>query len=95
MGTVDITGDSTAVTATLTGTTLRADEHAVSLLLLDAATGKPVAVDYGFVTTRQTDTGGLIQSVSVPLAGVTVPASVRAYLMVDTYPAFRATLAIP
>jgi outer membrane protein assembly factor BamB len=94
VGTIGFASDGTQVTATLTGSTLRTGEHSVSILLVDAATGVPVSVDYGFGTARTTDASGVIQSVSVPF-GTSPPASVRAYLMVDAYPAARQILALP
>jgi outer membrane protein assembly factor BamB len=94
LGTVAFATSATAVTATLGGTTLRTDEHSIGLLLLDAATGKPVALDYGFTTERTTGPTGLVESVSVPF-GSAPPASVRAYLMVDAYPAARQTVVVP
>jgi hypothetical protein len=94
VGTVAFAADATGVTATLTGTTLRVDEHSVSLLLVDAASGAPVSLDYGFATMRATDAAGLVQTVAVPFGATVPPASVRVYLMVDAYPAARTTLAI-
>ena len=77
------------------GSSLRPSERSLGLLLLDDATGKPVPLDYGFTTTRTTDASGIVQTVSVPWGGVTPPANVRAYLMVDTYPAARQTIPVP
>jgi hypothetical protein len=93
VGTVAFSASATGVVATLSGTSLRADQHSVALLLLDAATGKPVALDYGFTTERTTDAGGLVETVTVPF-GSAPPGSVRAYLMVDAYPAARETLVV-
>jgi hypothetical protein len=36
-----------------------------------------------------------VASVTVPFNGATIPASVRAYLMIDTMPVAKATLTIP
>jgi hypothetical protein len=83
------------VTATLTGSMLRPDTQSLSILLVDAATGVPVPLDYGFATTRTTSASGVIETVSVPFGTVTPPAAVRAYLMVDAYPAARDTLPHP
>jgi outer membrane protein assembly factor BamB len=94
VGSVAFTPTATGVTATLAGTALRADEHAVAVLLVDAATGQAVPIDYGFATTRTIDGSGLVQSVTVPFGAVVPPPLVRAYLMVDAYPAARATLGI-
>lgn len=81
------------VTATLTGSTLKTSEHAIGLLLIDAATGKPLPLDYGIVTTRVTGGNGTVSSVSVPPDGYA--GNLRAYLMVDTYPAGRGTVTVP
>ncbi|MBW2523685.1 MAG: PQQ-like beta-propeller repeat protein [Deltaproteobacteria bacterium] len=80
------------VTATLTGSSLQAADHALSILLIDDATGLPVSLDYGLQTTTSAGADGSLQSVSIDTDGATLPAAVRAYLMVDTYPAARATL---
>jgi hypothetical protein len=95
VGTVDFTATATGVTATFSGTSLRTDTQSIALLLVDAATGTPVPLDYGFATTRVPDSPGVIESVTVPFGTVTPPASVRAYLMVDAYPAAVQTLPVP
>ncbi|HYV56083.1 MAG TPA: hypothetical protein VE911_01000, partial [Candidatus Nitrosopolaris sp.] len=82
------------VTATVTGSSLRTDEHSLGLLLFDVATGKPLPLDYGFATTRTTQ-AGVVATVSVAFGGVTPPPSVLAYLMVDAYPAGSAVVPIP
>jgi outer membrane protein assembly factor BamB len=78
------------VSATLTGGPLPAAEHSVAVLLVDSATGRPVSLDYGLVTTREVAADGSIARVTLTYAANEVPALVRAYLMVDTYPAGRA-----
>jgi hypothetical protein len=45
--------------------------------------------------TMATTPGGAIATVAIAFGDVTPPASVRAYLMVDVYPAARATIAVP
>ena len=65
------------------------------VLLVDAQTGLPVSLDYGLVTTRTAGSSGTLAGVSVDLTGKTLPAMVRAYLMIDTYPAAVTTLAPP
>jgi len=92
VGTVSFELTATGVTATLTGSTLRADTQSVSLLLIDNGTGVPLPLDYGFATTRTTSPSGVIETVSVPFGTVTPPEVVRAYLMVDAYPAAKAAL---
>jgi hypothetical protein len=95
IGTVAFGLTPTGVTATLTGSTLRPDEHSVSILLIDDATGVPVPLDYGFATARTTSPSGVVETVAIPFGTVTPPATVRAYLMVDAYPAARDTLPHP
>jgi outer membrane protein assembly factor BamB len=95
VGTVAFAADAGGVTATLTGSTLTATDHSVGVLLVDVATGKPVSLDYGYVTTRTPDADGHVESVRVAFTRAAVPDTVRAYLMVDAYPAARATLAVP
>jgi hypothetical protein len=95
VGTVVFAASPTEVTATLTGTTLRADTQSVALLLVDAVTGTAVPLDYGFATARTTGPTRFLETVRVPFGTVTPPASVRAYLMVDAYPAAVETIPIP
>jgi hypothetical protein len=96
-GVGDVTFDVTAgaVTATIAGGALRASEHLAGILLVDAVTGKPVTLGYGLETKRTADPSGVLTSVTIPLAGHAVPKSVRAYLMIDSAAAAKATLAIP
>ncbi len=81
-------------TATRAGSSLKLAEHVFGVLLVDAQSGAPVTLDYGLSTVRTADGGGLLQTVTIPFGGKQAPAMVRAYLMVDTYPAAVATLAI-
>jgi WD40 repeat protein len=94
LGEVELSvGDGTVV-ATLTGSTLPAAEHLFGILLIDAATGRPVTLDYPFTTERGTNADGTISSVTLTFPPAAVPDEVRAYLMIDTYPAARATLSL-
>ncbi len=83
------------VTATLAGSSLTPASALVSLLLVDAATGRPVTLPYGLDTTRATAADGTLTGVTLPFEPGSVPARVRAYLMVGTYPAAVATLDLP
>ncbi len=94
VGTVAFAATASAVTATITGSTLLVTDHVASLLLIDPTTGDPVTLSYGIITTR-TPASGPLATVSVPIAGATLPSSLRVYLMIDTYPAAVATLAVP
>ena len=84
-----------AVTVRLPGSTIPLAEHRVALLLVDATTGRPVGLDYGADTTTIGDAFNNLAQVRVTFGATAAPGSVRAYLMVDTYPAAVATLAIP
>jgi hypothetical protein len=95
VGTVTFAATAEGVTATLADSTLRPDVHSVALLLVDAATGRPISLDYGFTTTRTTTPEGAVAGVRVPFAPGQVAGDVRAYLMVDAYPAVRGLVTIP
>ncbi len=90
--------DAAEVSATVTtstsspGKNVKASEHVVSLLLVDATTGAPVSLDYGLKTTRDVDAGGNVAKVHVPVTGKTLPSTMRAYLMVDVSPAATGSL---
>jgi outer membrane protein assembly factor BamB len=86
--------DAGAVHATLTGSTLKTTEHKLGLLLVDDATGKPLALDYGLGTTYTLAADGTAKTVDVALKGKP-SGTFRAYLMVDTYPAARGAVTIP
>ncbi|MGZ3474050.1 MAG: outer membrane protein assembly factor BamB family protein [Polyangiales bacterium] len=70
---------------------VKASDHVASVLLVDAATGNPVTLDYGLATKRDLE-GGLVRKLHVPIAGKTVPESMRAYVMVDVAAAAHGTL---
>jgi hypothetical protein len=93
-GTVSFAAASDAVTATLDGATLDGTAHVASILLVDAATGLPVTLDYGLSTDRVV-TNGVLASVKINFGGKPVPKAVRAYLMIDTSAAAMASLTVP
>lgn len=86
---------ATSFDATIIGGSLKLSDHVAAILVVDAATGDPVTFDYGLATTRTTAADGTLTGVSLPRGGKALPASVRAYLMIDTYPAASATVAVP
>jgi hypothetical protein len=94
VGTVTFTGSKDAVVATLSSCELAANAHVAAVLLVDATTGAPVSLDYGLTTTRATTTAGNLATVTLPLTGKNVPASVVAYLMIDTSAVASATLTL-
>ena len=91
-GTVTFTHDTMGVTATLSGSSLAASEHLASLLLVDALTGSPVALDTRSTRRRRRTRAATSRLSRIPFGMTTVPASVRAYLMIDATPAASATL---
>ena len=84
VGTVTFAATPSAVTATLAGSQLVMSQHVESVLLVDGTTGLPITLSYGLGTTRTANGDGTLATVSVPLGSVTLPATVRAYLMIDT-----------
>jgi outer membrane protein assembly factor BamB len=94
-GTVALTAATGGVTATLTGSTLQLAQHLAWILLVDATTGAPVTLGYALDTTRTAAADGTIATVTIPFNGATVPASARAYLMIDDAPAAMTTLTLP
>jgi len=91
-GTVSFAVTDEAITATLDGDVVAAD-HNLGLLVVDAGTGRPVRLDYVDGTSVETDDDGHATSVAVEAERATLPGEIRAYLMVDTYPAAVTTLA--
>lgn len=81
------------VRATLTGSRILGRDHVTSLLLVDAETGKPVTLDYGVDTTRTSDAAGNVTTLAIARKGKTLPAKVRAHVIVDT--TLAATVALP
>ena len=92
LGDVAFSGSDTSFRADLTGSSLRLDEHSFALLLIDAETNLPLSLDYGPDMRTTASDEGIVESVSIPV-DLDGDWSVRAYLMVDTYPAAVATLA--
>ena len=99
VGTVGFAATATAVTATLTGSTLVTADHVASVLLLDAATGLPVpGISYGPITKTTSTASGALATVTVPLPAsppVPLPSMMNVYLMVDTYPAATGSVVLP
>jgi hypothetical protein len=89
VGAVAFTPASDAITARFVGSTLSANQHSIAILLVDALTGRPAAIDHGFETTQTAAPDGTIQTVRLALDPGRFSGTFRAYLMVDAYPAFR------
>jgi outer membrane protein assembly factor BamB len=97
VGTVSFSAGTDGVTALFSPTTaLRADTQSVSLLLVDPVTNRPIPLDYGFATSRTSTSGGALESVRASFAPGSVTGDLRAYLMVDAYPAAQsAVMTVP
>jgi outer membrane protein assembly factor BamB len=93
-GSVSIAASGGAVVATFSGASLVAAEHNFGILLVDAATDTPLNVDYVAGTTTTT-AGATIATVTLALPDPPPTGAVRAYAMVDAYPAARASLTLP
>jgi outer membrane protein assembly factor BamB len=91
-GTATFATTSDAITCTVTGSAVPVSEHLAGLLVVDASSGLPVTLPYGTGTTRTANADGTLATVSVPTQGVTLPASMQLYLMVDTSIAAQGTL---
>jgi outer membrane protein assembly factor BamB len=64
-----------------------ARKHAVSILLTDAATGTPVAIDYKAETSVRGDARGNLVQVRLTIPkGTDLPARIRAYMITDSFP---------
>jgi outer membrane protein assembly factor BamB len=74
--------------AAFTGSRLpAARRHVAAILLTDAVSGAPVALDYQADTTVRTDGARKITSVRLTIpAGTRLPAKLRAYVIVDAFP---------
>jgi hypothetical protein len=94
-GTVEFRRVASAVEAVLTGTDLVAAEHAMGLLLVDAATGAPVLLDYGVDTSVTADASGRVATVRLATADKQLPAAMRAYLLVGVGAVATAVIAGP
>jgi outer membrane protein assembly factor BamB len=78
----------------LDGTRLpAAARHVAAILLTDARTGTPVALDYRTDTTLETNSAGRITGVRLAIPpGTQLPSDVRAYVIVDAFPISQALL---
>lgn len=92
IGDVTFAVEGDTVVASIAGSGVQLDEHSLGLLLVDAASGSPMSLDYGLSTSRDAADDGTVSKVTLDVEGVTLPSEVRAYLMVDTYPAAMGTL---
>lgn len=81
--------------AELAGPAPAAGDHVYSLLLVDEASGDPLPLYYSRDTRVERDGAGAVKAVSVSFREGQVTGRIRAYLMVDTWPAASAVLEAP
>lgn len=92
VGEVRFSRDATSATARIRGGALRKGDHVFSLLLVDAATGRPVPLDYNGRTEIETDGDGVVTAVTVRFEEGALPAATRATYLVDTQGVARGSL---
>ncbi len=86
-------GQSEARLRFAAGGRLPATEHTLGILLTDAATGAPVALDYRKALSRTVDRHGNLTAVGLRIpSGTALPARVRAYVIADVFPLLARTL---
>lgn len=93
-GRVTFTAGETSASAVIAGGTLRKGDHVYSLLLVDDASGKPLPLYYTKRTVVEAGGGGAVTRVTVSYDRGEVRGKVRAYYLVDTYPAARGTATV-
>ncbi len=71
--------------ADISGSKLRADERFITVLAVDARTGRPLSLDYSYKTERTLDAAGNVTQVSLPLPA-RASQQLRVALMVDATP---------
>ncbi|MCX5867026.1 MAG: PQQ-binding-like beta-propeller repeat protein [Proteobacteria bacterium] len=94
LGNVTFTAGNNLARAAFSGSSLKASEHSFGILMIDPATNRPVALDYGLETRKNADDNGTIESVELTYENNDVPAQARVYLMVDAYPAVKTLLTL-
>lgn len=92
LGDLVFSSDKTSATVNLTKTGLKASDHVYSLLLLNADTLKALPLYYTKKTVVKANADGIVESVQVSFDEKQVKGRVKAYLLVDTYPAASAEL---
>jgi hypothetical protein len=92
VGSVSFSRDESSATATISGGSLRKADHVFSLLLVDASSGRALPLYYTKHTEVRTNADGEVMAVSVAFGELEPPGEIRAYYLVDTYPAARGQL---
>jgi outer membrane protein assembly factor BamB len=80
-------GEAVARLRLAKGARLPARSHSLAILLTDAVTGAPVALDYRRALRTRTDMRGNLHEVRLRVpAGTILPATVRAHVIADVFP---------
>ncbi len=82
---------ATEVKVTLAGGQLPNNAHRLGILLEDSATGQPLALSYGPLTTQHADADGKVDAVMLDISKAKLPIAVQAWLLVDAQPVAQAT----
>ncbi|TFH38209.1 MAG: hypothetical protein E4G96_10835 [Chrysiogenales bacterium] len=94
VGRITFSADTTRAVAEITGGTLTKGRHVYSLVLVNRETGKALPLYYTKRTAVLSSPYGRVTPVSVAYERGEVTGTVKAYLMVDTYPAARGTVTV-
>ncbi|MFN8640212.1 MAG: PQQ-binding-like beta-propeller repeat protein [Candidatus Binatia bacterium] len=94
VGAVRFAADLHAVSAELVAPSVPAEQHVVSLLLLDHD-GRPLPLDYSGATQVEAGADGLVRRVSIPFRPGSVRGLIHAYLLLDTGVVASADLPLP
>ncbi len=93
-GKVSFYAGETSASAVISGGSLRKGDHVYSLVLVDEATGKPLPLYYTKRTAVDAGGDGTVKKVTVAFDSGQARGRLRAYYMVDTYPAAKGTVTI-
>ncbi|HTX92177.1 MAG TPA: PQQ-binding-like beta-propeller repeat protein [Anaerolineales bacterium] len=86
-------GQVVATLSVLPGNSYPTDGHRAAILLVDPATSGAVFMDYHANLSVQADADGNLASVTLALPkGMSLPAQLRAYVILDVFPAFSKDL---
>lgn len=94
VGNVNFSAERNKVSAQITGGGLKAGSHVYSLVLVDPDTGRALPLYYTRDTVVTPDERGVVKSVSVLFNPGEVKGKVKAYFMIDTYPAASAEVVV-
>lgn len=92
IGTASFSIDETSATVAITDGMLKKGDHVYSLVLVNAETGNAFPLYYTKRTVVEANDAGFVSKVTVAFDKGEVKGKIRAYYMVDTYPASSGSL---